>query len=125
MIAHIAIPAKDIPETIAFYESIGATTGRRTDTWAIFNFYGIQLVCHKSEDVPAVPTMYPRHFGGVLDSEVAFYALLNLLSDKRVSSLKRYLGTPSEHATLFLCDPSNNMIEFKWYKNREAIFGNQ
>lgn len=128
MIPHIAIPSVDIRESIIFYEEIGAKLGRWTDEWAIFNFQGTQLVCHLVDEVPE-PTMYPRHFGIIISDRFMFDVLYNFYIVKYVRMFKqkfsRHTGTPAEHETFFLQDPSNNVIEFKWYRNPESIFGRE
>ena len=74
---HLAIPVKDLKTSIEFYsEVLGCSRGRSSKSWADFNFFGHQLVCHVSpeknnkvtnvvdgEDVP-VP-----HFGIILDMQ--------------------------------------------------------
>jgi extradiol dioxygenase family protein len=35
----------------------------------------------------------------------------------------RFPGTPLEHHTFFLEDPSHNLLEFKHYVRESAIFG--
>ena len=35
----------------------------------------------------------------------------------------RFLGSPLEHRTFFLEDPFYNLMEFKYYRHPEAIFG--
>ncbi len=125
---HLAIPARDIPATIEFYrDKLLLQLGRYTDEWAIFNFSGTQLVVHKSNDIADKATMYPRHFGLVLRHKDifdgtharAFLAGVPFLAAK----FSRFMGTPAEHETFCIIDPSNNVIEFKWYRNEGAIFG--
>lgn len=126
MIFHLAIPARDIPEAIAFYSNLG-TLGRHEETWAIFNIKGMQLVCHKAREIPEKATMYPRHFGFIVEFKEnfeSFYAIaVHLGLEIFEKNFTRFKGQHSEHETFFLKDPSNNVIEFKWYKNKDAIFG--
>jgi uncharacterized protein len=35
----------------------------------------------------------------------------------------RFVGSPLEHRTFFLEDPFYNLMEFKYYRYPEAIFG--
>lgn len=125
---HIAIPARDIPEAIEYYHKLhGCRLGRYTDDWAIFNFCEVQLVCHKTDDIPNEPTMYPRHFGVILEDLKDFesiYARAFVMGIKIFQPrFIRFAGMYGEHETFFLQDPSNNVIEFKWYVNDGAIFG--
>jgi hypothetical protein len=36
---------------------------------------------------------------------------------------QRFFGSPLEHRTFFLEDPFHNLMEFKYYRHAEAIFG--
>lgn len=131
MNAHLAIPAKDIKESKAFYEMLGATVGREYEDSVILKFFDIQLVLHKSDKFDPVPQMYPRHFGVVFSSVEKFlltHAEIvsnTLFKDEYIykNFFSRHVGKPEEHRTFFLKDPSNNLIEFKWYVNEAAVFG--
>lgn len=126
MIFHLAIPARDIEESVKFYSQLGQL-GRKDTTWAIFNVEGIQLVCHLWPEMPIKPTMYPRHFGFIIDDVAAFDRFYNKCKDNRLPFFEdcfvRFRNEPAEHETFFLKDPSNNVIEFKCYKNKDSIFG--
>jgi len=37
----------------------------------------------------------------------------------------RFPNSPLEHHSFFIKDPSNNLLEFKYYKHSLAIFGEQ
>jgi extradiol dioxygenase family protein len=94
----------------------------------VVNFFGHQLVCHLAEETPARATMYPRHFGICFESESRFFDYLQFCKVMIPefffeSYFARRVGEYAEHHTFFLADPSNNVIEFKWYKNNEAILG--
>lgn len=127
MIFHLAIPAINLDESIYFYLKLGAKLGRKSPSWAIFDFWNIQLVLHKSEKVDSEPSMYPRHFGVIVDSVEKFLECRNFARANGLKffedSFSRFDGEYAEHKTFFLCDPSNNTIEFKWYRNRECVFG--
>ena len=48
---HLAIPCKDVGETVEIYEPIMVCKlSRQYDERATFNFFGDQLVCHLSPD---------------------------------------------------------------------------
>ncbi len=127
MIIHLAIPAINLDESMDFYLKLGAKLGRKSPSWAIFNLCGMQLVLHKSEKVDAEPSMYPRHFGVILNTVEKFLICRHLAETNELKFFEycfsRFTGEKSEHKTFFLCDPSNNLIEFKWYLNQECIFG--
>ena len=49
---HLAIPVRDLEETLAFYEQVlECTRGRESDNWVDLNFWGHQLVLHRVERV--------------------------------------------------------------------------
>lgn len=123
---HLAIPSKNIQESMKFYTSIGCKAGRFNDMSAIFDFFGMQLVCHLAIDseIPKSPTMYPRHFGIIVsksdwDYLFNFFAKIDLTFFQ--NPMKRNEGKPQEHMTFFLKDPSNNLIEFKYYEDERMI----
>lgn len=124
---HLAIPCKDIGETIEFYQKIGCELARKYDDRATFNFFGDQLVCHLAPDkIDEDPDPYPRHFGVTLYEESDFNILVKRLEDNNISLIKpvstRFEGLPEVHKTLFFKDPSNNVLEFKFYLNPEMRY---
>jgi extradiol dioxygenase family protein len=124
MIFHLAIPANNLNESMEFYRSLGASFGRQYPTSFIMNLFGAQVVCHKSETTEE-PKMYPRHFGVILEKENHLYReWMKHIGKAYVFEpfFKRHVHKKAEHHTFFLKDPSNNLIEFKWYKEPEAIF---
>jgi hypothetical protein len=131
---HLAIPVRDLTQAREFYgELIGCDEGRSADSWVDFDFFGHQLVCHRSStesrsisravdghDVP-VP-----HFGVVLT--MGRWALL---ADRLkaagvgfdIEPHVRFKGQTGEQATMFLHDPSGNALEFKAFGNvRSELF---
>src|ERR1700744_4944415 len=112
MIFHLAIPCKDVNESIFFYQNLGANLGRKYDHSAILNFYDTQLVIHLSGKWDREPTMYPRHFGVIMKSYDELYELWNRWQFAKFifeEMFCRYKGEPAEHHTFFLQDPSNNL----------------
>jgi uncharacterized protein len=71
--------------------------------------------------------IYPRHFGLIFTLEADWEALLTrALSQQlpfREQAKNRFVETPLEHRTFFLEDPFYNLMEFKYYRHAEAIFG--
>ena len=124
---HLAIPCKDLNETKEFYEKkLGCESRRIYDDRITFNFFGDQLVCHLSPnmvDLNADP--YPRHFGITFCEEAEFDSFVSHLKENNVEFLypitTRFEGMPEVHSTFFLKDPSNNVIEFKFYPNKEMM----
>lgn len=124
---HLAFPVRDVVETAAFYRD---RLGRRVDLIekhrCIIDLWGHQAVAHVSpEDVPASVRMYPRHFGVIFDTEREFESFLRQAEAAGVPFFEkhfhRFAGTPREHRTFFLTDPSNNLLEFKWYRHPDLI----
>jgi uncharacterized protein len=124
---HIAVPTRDLDEAVRFYaDGLGARLARRYPDRVTFDFFGDQVVCHLSSDVPTEPVPYPRHFGLSFARPADFDRLvstvhlheLNVVSDVAV----RFGGTAARHRTIFLADPSNNVIEFKNYDDPHQQF---
>lgn len=131
---HLAIPVDDLAAAEAFYGGlIGCATGRRSDEWIDFNFYGHQLVTHLSpegcgeaatnrvdgKDVPV------KHFGLVLRpdqwrelAERFEAAGTNFVIPPGI----RFKGEPGEQGTFFLLDPAGNALEFKYFEDMDALF---
>lgn len=125
---HLAIPVIDINETKSFYSKLGLNFGREDKDFVVINFYQHQVVAHLSpHDCPEKPKMYPRHFGLVLDKVEDIEKIYTKAKENQLEFFQdefiRFLGKEEEHKTFFLKDPSNNLIEFKWYKDQQKIFG--
>lgn len=117
---HIAVPARDLDEAVEFYVfGLGAKLARRYDDRVTFDFFGDQLVCHLSDDIPAEAVMYPRHFGVSFARAEDFDRLVRLVENRKLRTLAgpaiRFEGTAEQHRTIALADPSNNVLEFKNY----------
>ncbi len=126
---HLAFPVTDIPSTKAFYvDALGCLAGRESDNSLIMSLYGHQLVAHVV-DAPLddQPGIYPRHFGLVFQCEKSWIALLEKVQEKRLKFYQapkvRFADSPLEHRTFFLSDYSGNILEFKYYRQESAIFG--
>ncbi len=131
---HLAFPVKDLAEARDFYVNLlGCKTGRSSDHWIDFDFYGHQVVAHLSPDEAkaaltnqvdgdAVPV---RHFGVILEwnqwealSEKLKQAKIKFVIEPHI----RFEGKPGEQATMFFLDPSGNALEFKAFKDKAQIF---
>jgi extradiol dioxygenase family protein len=126
MIFHLAIPSRNLAESESFYLKIGANLGRKYKTHIVLDFFGHQLVCHKSDLWDRHLSMYPRHFGVIIE-DLKTLKLLYKGWQCAPFLFERFFtrnpGKREEHCTFFLRDPSNNIIEFKWYKNKAAVIG--
>lgn len=130
-IFHLAFPVGNIPDTKAFYvEGLGCAVGREAPNSLILNLHGHQIVAHVSDPVPpSQKGIYPRHFGLIFDQESDWEALLERSQRHGLTFYqepkRRFPGQPTEHRTFFLQDPFGNLLEFKFYRHAEAVFGNR
>ena len=131
---HLAIPVKDLKESIDFYEKVlGCKRGRKDKQWVDYNLFGHQLVLHEDKnlikrehfnevDGKSVPI---PHFGVVLEwSEFKSFSdeLIRQKIDFQIAPYLRFEGEPGEQLTMFFYDPSGNALEFKSFKNSEQLF---
>ena len=128
-IFHLAFPVTDIAQTKTFYvDGLGCIAGRETHHALILDLYGHQLVAHITKE-PLSPQrgIYPRHFGLIFTVESDWESLLAKAQQRqllfREEPKYRFVGSPLEHCTFFLEDPFYNLMEFKYYRHAEAIFG--
>ena len=127
-IFHLAIPCRPLAEAEQFYVGkLGAEARRRYEDRVTLAFFNHQLVCHLAPNqVPAEPTLYPRHFGITFPQLDEFEAVLTHLSQSGTKLLRapfeRFPGQPEAHRSFFLNDPSNNVIEFKHYADPRYMF---
>ena len=132
---HLAFPVTDLEAARTFYCNIlNCKTGRESDRWIDFNFYGHQIVAHlvNPEDHPMAATnavdgqaVPASHFGLILDWEQ--YQLLvsrlgELAVEFAIEPTIRFEGRRGEQATLFIRDPSGNHLEFKAFRDISALF---
>ena len=130
---HLAIAVNDLNATREFYLNLGATTGRETDKWIDFNFFGHQLSTHlKPEETHKVTAnevdghkVPVRHFGIVLDWN-DWHKLSEKLKLENtefiIEPYIRFKGKVGEQATMFFYDPSGNALEFKSFKDSVQLF---
>ncbi len=130
-IFHLAFPIDDFEQAKYFYgELLGCQIGRQSSTAIIFKFGEHQIVGHKStQPMEKQGAIYPRHFGLIFSTKEAFETFLKRLKQKGVTFAvevkTRFKGTAIEHQSFFLRDPSENWLEFKYYTNPSAVFGEQ
>ncbi|MFW6157714.1 MAG: VOC family protein [Balneolaceae bacterium] len=134
---HLAFPVADLDATLIFYRDVlGCGTGRSSDTWIDFNFWGHQVVAHLSPseagksssnkvDGHAVPA---RHFGVILEWD-EWHELAGRLEEEDIEFVIepyiRFKGEPGEQATMFVLDPSGNALEFKAFRDKSQIFAHE
>ena len=131
---HVAVPVQSLTAARQFYgELLQCSEGRSAEHWVDFNLYGHQFVCHQTDseienartnqvDGEKVPV---PHYGVVLDwSE--WETLAERLRSQNAQFIiepgVRFAGQHGEQATLFIADPSGNVLEFKAMRNPENLF---
>lgn len=130
---HLAFPVSDLFVAKKWYtEIIGCSVGRESKEWIDFNMFGHQVVAHLTSTPDDVYTNIVdgenipiRHFGVILDFS-QWDNLKEHLKNKKVSFLInpsiRFKGSKGEQRTMFIKDPSGNVLEFKAFKDDEMIF---
>jgi extradiol dioxygenase family protein len=132
---HLAFPVTDLEAARRFYTDIlGCKTGRESDHWIDFDFYGHQIVAHlvAPEDHPMTATsavdghaVPASHFGVILEWDHYQQFVVNLEQkgvEFVIEPYVRFAGRKGEQATLFVRDPSNNYLEFKAFRDIEMLF---
>jgi len=131
---HLAIPVHDLEIAREFYGDIlGCSTGRESENWIDFNFFGHQLVTHLDKnmnisdstntvDGNRVPV---PHFGIILKKK-NWDTLAKKLSAANVEFIieprTRFKDNTGEQSTMFMKDPSGNALEFKSFQDDGHIF---
>jgi len=134
---HLAFPVLDLDSTRAFYgEILGCREGRSAESWIDFDFFGHQISAHvlpsacrpeeahdvDGDDVPV------RHFGAVLEW-ARWEEMQAKLRQAGVPFLiephVRFRGKAGEQATMFVCDPSGNPLEFKAFRDPARLFARE
>lgn len=131
---HYAFPVTDLVAAREFYAGLlGCAIGREDVRWIDFNFFGHQITAHLVDDaMPDEPRnevdgdrVPVRHFGVVLEWAAweAFAAWLRGAgAEFLIEPHVRFRGEVGEQATLFLRDPSGNVLEFKSFLDPSRIF---
>ena len=129
---HLSIPAIDLELSRHWYEQVlGCRAGRSSDEALILDLGGHQLVLQRHHDEPGSTQLgiYPRHFGLIFQDAAPWLALQERIKQTgqpfAVRPKVRFEGGVLEHQTFFLQDPSQNWLEFKHYRHREAVLGCQ
>ena len=124
---HLAIPAADLDAAQEFYVTgLGCKLARRYADRITLDFFGDQVVCHLSESVEQAPELYPRHFGVTFRHREDWERLLKLARARGLSffaePFHRFADRVEEHETFVLADPSNNLLEFKYYDDPRMMY---
>ena len=131
---HLAFPVKDLEQTKIFYLNIlGCSLGRESSKWVDFNLFGHQIVAHLSpEDCGSInrnqvdgDKIPARHFGVILNWDIWENLIKSIKEKEIVFYIKpkiRFKNKKGEQGTFFVLDPSENVLEFKSFKNDSMIF---
>ena len=127
---HLAVPVRDLDEAQRFYvDMLGCKLARRYADRITLDFFGDQVVCHLNEDEPPRQrplSMYPRHFGVTFSAAADFEALHRCAVNRKIPLFHdlsmRFEGMVEEHRTFVLIDPSNNLLEFKHYRDPRMMY---
>ncbi len=134
---HLALPVSDLAAARGFYGGLlGCREGRDAEGWIDFEFFGHQLVTHlaaqglgtrvtNNVDGEAVPV---PHFGVVLpwaEWQRLADALKAAAAPFLIEPTIRFEGKVGEQATMFVLDPSGNVLEFKSFKDPDRLFATE
>ena len=131
---HLAFPVKDLEQTKTFYLNIlGCSLGRESLKWVDFNLFGHQIVAHLSpEDCGSInrnqvdgDKIPARHFGVILNWDIWKNLIKSIKEKDIVFYIKpkiRFKNKKGEQGTFFILDPSENVLEFKSFKNDSMVF---
>ncbi len=124
---HLAIPCSHLGDAFDFYVTkLGCKLARRYPDRITLDFFGDQVVCHRSQKIDEDPEMYPRHFGITFKHREDWDRLLNLAQKRELpffqEPMRRFEGLVEEHWTFLLIDPSNNILEFKYYLDPQMMY---
>ncbi len=130
---HMSLPCLSVNATKSFYEdTIGASLGRKTQTWVDVNLFGNQLTFIKAEKFIFNSPNYvfegkilpSFHFGVIVDliEWEQIYARLNEQGLELVRQTTFLEGKIGEHVSFFIKDPNDYMLEFKSFKKSDSIF---
>ncbi|MCH1501112.1 MAG: VOC family protein [Litoricolaceae bacterium] len=131
---HLAFPVSNLAATKDFFiDFLGCSTGRQSERWIDFNFFGHQVVAHLADHEHAPATTNPvdgkqvpaSHFGVILDWDDWHHLAEKLKTagiDFLIEPNIRFEGEVGEQATMFFQEPSGNALEFKSFKDMSQIF---
>ncbi|MGC2192573.1 MAG: VOC family protein [Candidatus Dormiibacterota bacterium] len=128
---HVAIPAYDLQAAQHFYvDLLGCKLARHYDDRITLDFFGDQVVCHLTAGDPGSKggpeSMYPRHFGVTFRHGEDFDAVHEVAVMREIPFFSdltsRFEGRAEVHRTFVLRDPSDNLIEFKHYRDHRMMY---
>ena len=116
---HLSLSVADLARTEAFYTSLlGASIGRRNDSWIDIWLFGAQLTAYaRPKAVIPQPYRDAQHFGATLD-----WADWVAMSERLQAHETGFRLTPTIDeargvAKMMLADPDGYLIEIKAYRD--------
>ena len=131
---HLSLPCTDVEVTKSFYlDCIGAVSGRQNQNWIDINLFGHQITFTQAGKFDFNNPNYvfegkilpSFHFGVIIDEKTwnTVYAKLEANPDLELVTQATFLKeSAGEHASFFIQDPNGYMLEFKTFKQSDAIF---
>uniref|UniRef100_UPI004048A649 VOC family protein n=2 Tax=Mariniflexile sp. TaxID=1979402 RepID=UPI004048A649 len=130
---HISLPCLSVKATKSFYvDTIGASSGRKTQNWVDINLFGNQITFIKAEKFNFTSPNYvfegkilpSFHFGVIVDLKDWEQIYSSLMEQKLdvVTQATFLQDKAGEHRSFFIKDPNDYMLEFKSFKNPGSIF---
>lgn len=125
---HLSFPVRSLAEAKQFYRHVlGASIGRDTGTWADLLLFGHQLTVHeRPAEVLAPDARGVRHFGAILpwsDWEALAERIRGAGWPFATAPAVQHTGSSHEQGKFLISDPSDNLIEFKAYRDFGTVFG--
>ena len=133
---HLAIPVGNLDIAIKFYcDILGCKKGNSESDWVDINFWGNELTLHASSckqigerhNVDMGNVSVP-HFGVHLKAN-EFKDLKERIIQNNIKFIDepyiRFKDEVLEQETMFIKDPSGNIMEFKTMVNPDALFGEE
>jgi extradiol dioxygenase family protein len=127
-IFHLSFPVRSLEAARDFYcRVLGATLGRDNGEWADILLFGHQITLHeRPSEVLSAEARGVRHFGAILPWG-PWQALGLTLMEQGCPFVMpptiAHQGTDNEQGKMLLCDPSDNLIEIKAYRNASVAIG--
>ncbi|MSQ47043.1 MAG: glyoxalase [Deltaproteobacteria bacterium] len=131
---HLAFPVVDLVATRRFYvDLLKCQIGRENDQWIDFDFFGHQITAHLSSEEARLVAVnlvdgddVPVHHFGVILEWPEWQRLAERLTREQtqfvIAPHLRFQGQVGEQATMFIRDPSGNILEFKSFKDMTRVF---
>ena len=127
-IFHLSLPVRSLADAKTFYCTLlGASVGRDMGQWMDIVLFGHQLTLHeRPSEVLSPADRGVRHFGAILpwqDWQALGASLTRQGCTFVLAPTVSMPGTEHEQGKMVLCDPSDNLVEIKAYRNVPAVLG--